>query len=52
MKKQTLALINGQSNVVFGMNDGKVVAIDLHDSVNNNKTLDPELVRLARVLSK
>ena len=51
-EKAALALIDGQRNVVFGFNNGKVVAIDLHDSVNNNKTLDPELVRLARVLSK
>ena len=51
-EKAALALLNGQSNIVFGINEGKVVAIDLHDSVNNNKTLDPELVRLARVLSK
>lgn len=51
-EKAALALLNGQSNIVFGTNEGKVVAIDLHDSVNNNKTLDPELVRLARVLSK
>ena len=50
-EKAALALIHGQSNIVFGFHDGKVVAIDLFDSVNNKKTLDPELVRLARVLS-
>lgn len=50
-EKAALALISGQSNVVFGFHDGKVVAIDLFDSVHNKKTLDPELVRLARVLS-
>lgn len=51
-EKAALALISGESKIVFGMNNGKVVAIDLHDSVQNKKTLDPELVRLARVLSK
>ncbi len=50
-EQAALAVISGQSNIVFGFHDGKVVAIDLFDSVNNNKTLDPELVRLARVLS-
>ena len=30
---------------------GKVVSINLHDAVTNRKTLDPEIVRLARVLA-
>ena len=30
---------------------GKVVSINLFDAVNNQKALDPELVRLARVLA-
>ena len=50
-ERAALAVISGVSNVVFGFNAGKVVSIDLFDSVNNTKTLDPELVRLARVLS-
>ena len=50
-EKAALAIISGASDVVFGFEQGKVVSINLFDSVNNNKTLDPELVRLARVLA-
>ena len=50
-EKAALALISGVSNVVFGFDAGKVVSINLFDAVNNKKTLDPELVRLARVLA-
>ena len=50
-EKAALALISGTSNVVFGFDAGKVVSIDLYDAVNHKKTLDPELVRLARVLA-
>ena len=50
-EKAALALISGISNVVFGFDAGKVVSIDLADAVTNQKTLDPELIRLARVLA-
>ena len=50
-EKAALAIISGASDVVFGFEQGKVVSINLFDSVNNKKTLDPELVRLARVLA-
>ena len=50
-EKAAQALISGTSNVVFGFDAGKVVSIDLYDAVNHQKTLDPELVRLARVLA-
>ena len=49
-EKAALAIISGVSNVVYGFDEGKVVAINLFDSVNNKKPLDPELVRLASVL--
>ena len=49
-EKAALALISGVSNVVFGFDAGKVVEINLDDAVHNKKTLDPELVRLARKL--
>ena len=49
-ERAALALISGQSDVVFGFDEGKVVSINLFDSVNNHKPLDPELVRLASVL--
>ena len=45
------ALIAGISNVLFGFDAGKIVTIDLTDAVNNKKTLDPELARLAKILA-
>ena len=50
-EKAALAIISGASDVVFGFNEGKVVAVNLFEAVNNTKTLNPELVRLARVLA-
>ena len=50
-EKAALAIISGATNIVFGFNEGKVVGVNLFDAVNNQKTLDPELVRLARVLA-
>ena len=49
-EQAALALISGLSDVVFGFSKGRVVAIDLHDSVNNKKQLDPEYLHLAKVL--
>ena len=50
-EKAALSIISGASDVVFGFNEGKVVAVNLFEAVNNTKTLNPELVRLARVLA-
>ena len=50
-EKAALAIISGATNVVFSFNEGKVVGVNLFDAVNNTKTLNPELVRLARVLA-
>ena len=50
-ERAALALISGTSDVVFGFDLGKVVSINLHDAVSHKKTLDPELIRLARVLA-
>ena len=50
-EKAALAIISGASDVVFGFNEGKVVAVNLFEAVNNTKTLNPALVRLARVLA-
>ena len=50
-EKAALAIISGASDVVFGFNEGKVVAVNLFEAVNNTKTLNPDLVRLARVLA-
>ena len=46
-----LAIISGLSDIVFGFNRGHVVSINLHDAVNNKKQLDPQLIRLAKVLA-
>ncbi|MBQ5419450.1 MAG: 6-phosphofructokinase, partial [Selenomonas sp.] len=45
-EQAALALISGLSDVVFGFSKGRVVSIDLHDSVNNKKQLDPEYLHL------
>lgn len=50
-EKAALAIISGASDIVFGFNEGKVVSVNLFEAVNNTKTLNPELVRLARVLA-
>ena len=50
-EKAALALLSGLSDVVFGFEAGKPVSIDLADAVGNTKTLDPELIRLAKVLA-
>ena len=49
-EKAALALMAGQTNVVFGFNKGKVVAINLHDAITNKKPLDPEYIELADML--
>ena len=46
-----LAIISGLSDIVFGFNRGHVVSINLHDAVNNKKQLDPQFMRLAKVLA-
>lgn len=49
-EQAALALISGLSNIVFGYKEGHVVSIDLHDSVNNKKQLDPDYIHIAKVL--
>ena len=50
-EKAALAIISGVNDVVFSFNEGQVVSVNLFEAVNNTKTLDPELVRLSRVLA-
>ena len=50
-EKAALAVISGINDVVFSFNEGQVVSVNLFEAVNNKKTLDPELVRLSRVLA-
>jgi 6-phosphofructokinase 1 len=49
-EQAALAIMSGLSDVVFGFDRGHVVAINLHDAVNNKKTLDPEYAHLAKIL--
>jgi 6-phosphofructokinase 1 len=49
-EKAALAIISGMSDIVFGFAKGHVVAIDLHDAVNNKKKIDPDYMHLAKVL--
>ena len=49
-EKAALALISGLSDIVFGFQKGKIVSIDLHDAVTNIKKLDPDYLRLAKIL--
>lgn len=49
-EKAALALMAGQTDVVFGFNKGKVVAINLKDAITNKKPLDPEYLALADML--
>ena len=50
-EKAALAIISGVTDVVYSFNEGQVVGVNLFEAVNNSKTLDPELVRLSRVLA-
>lgn len=50
-EKAALAIISGVSDVIYSFNEGQVVGVNLFEAVNNTKTLDPELVRLSRVLA-
>ena len=47
----TRALLSGVANVVFGIRHGRVVNVNLYDAVNRKKQLDPEYIRMAKVLA-
>ena len=49
-ERAALALINGQSDVVFGFYQGRVAAIDLTDAVTNKKEFDQEYIKLSKLL--
>ena len=46
-----LAIISGLSDIVFGFDRGHVVSINLPDAVTNKKKLNPEFMRLAKILA-
>lgn len=49
-ERAALALINGQSDVVFGFYQGRVAAIDLTDVVTKKKEFDQEYIKLSKLL--
>ena len=49
-ERAALALINGQSDVVFGFYQGRVAAIDLTDAVTKKKKFDQEYIKLSKLL--
>ena len=50
-EQATRALLSGVSNVVYGIRHGRVVNVNLYDAVNKKKQLDPEYIRMAKVLA-
>ena len=46
-----MGLINGETGIMYGLDTGTVVEIPLEDAARNTKTLDPEFIRLSRVLA-
>lgn len=50
-EKATLGLIEGKTNIMYGLDTGAVVEVGLEDAAKNTKTLDPEFIRLAKVLA-
>ncbi len=50
-EQATLALISGVSNVVYGIFHGRIVNVNLYDAVNKKKQMDPEYIRMAKILA-
>ena len=49
--KASLGLLNGESGSMYGLDTGTVVEIPLEEAATNTKTLDPEFIRLSKVLA-
>lgn len=50
-EKAAIGLLNGETGVMYGLDTGTVVEIPLEDAATNTKTLDPEFIRLSKVLA-
>ncbi|MGM9539991.1 6-phosphofructokinase [Anaerovibrio sp.] len=50
-EKATLGLLNGENGIMYGLDTGTVVEIPLEEAATNTKTLDPEFIRLSKVLA-
>ena len=45
------ALIDGQRNIMMGIDDDQIVAVPLSRAIKNDKPLDRELLKVLRTLS-
>jgi len=45
------ALIDGQRNILLGIDNDKVVAIPFSKAIKNDKPIDPELLKVLKILS-
>ncbi len=50
-EKAVLGLISGKTGIMYGLDTGTVVEVQLEDAAANTKTLDPEFIRLSKVLA-
>ncbi len=50
-EKAALGLINDKTGIMYGLDMGTVVEVPLEDAARNTKTLDPEFIRLSKVLA-
>ncbi|WP_296923202.1 6-phosphofructokinase, partial [uncultured Megamonas sp.] len=50
-EQATLAAVSGLHNIVFGMQRGNIVCIDLRDAITNKKEYPEDLRHLAEVIS-
>ena len=50
-EQATLAAVSGLHNIVFGMQRGNIVCIDLRDAITNKKEYQEDLRHLAEVIS-
>ena len=50
-EKAALGLLNGENGIMYGLDTGTVVEIPLEEAATNTKTLDPEFIRLSKVLA-
>jgi 6-phosphofructokinase 1 len=45
------ALLDGQRNVLVGIDNDKVVLVPFSKAIKNDKPIDPELIRVLKTLS-
>jgi 6-phosphofructokinase 1 len=45
------ALLDGQRNIMLGIDNNKVVAVPFSKAIKNDKPVDPELMKVLKVLS-